>query len=135
MKTGAKKDTELISPTTKNNKDYEKIMARIDALVEIPDARINKGQATELNTLAVAVAAHRYEKSIYNIKPPATFDGILEMKMYELKLNQGEMAKRLKISNTKFSMILSGKQKTDIPLLKAVQENLGVDGNYLLSVL
>jgi HTH-type transcriptional regulator/antitoxin HigA len=84
---------------------------------------------------SLASSAQRYEKSIYTIKPPATFDGLLEMKMYELKLNKGEMAKKLKISNAKFSMILNGKQKPDIPLLKAVQEKLGIDGNYLLSVL
>ena len=115
------------------HKDYEKIMARIDELIEIPDNKLTKKQAGELHRLASA--AQRYEKSIYTIKPPATFDGLLEMKMYELKLNQGEMAKKLKISNAKFSLVLSGKQKPDIPLLKAVQEKLGVDGNYLLSVL
>ncbi len=115
------------------NKDYVKIMARIDELIVIPDNKLTKKQAGELHTLAVA--AQRYEKSIYTIKPPATFDGILEMKMYELKLNQGEMAKKLKIGSAKLSLILSGKQKPDIPLLKAVQEKLGIDGNYLLSVL
>jgi transcriptional regulator with XRE-family HTH domain len=57
------------------------------------------------------------------------------MKMYELKLNQGEMAKRLNISGAKFSLILSGKQKPDIHFLKTVHDNLGIDGNYLLSVL
>ena len=128
-----KGNKELPALKISNNKEYEKIMARIDELIEIPDSRLTKGQATELNSLAVA--AQRYEKSIYNIKPPDTFDGLIEMKMFELKLNRGEMAKKLKISNAKFSMILSGKQKPDIPLLKAVQENLGIDGNYLLSVL
>jgi HTH-type transcriptional regulator / antitoxin HigA len=57
------------------------------------------------------------------------------MKMYELKLNQSEMAKKLNVSNAKLSLILGGKQKPDIYFLKTVNENLGIDGNYLLSVL
>jgi len=108
-------------------------MARIDALITIPDANLTQKQAGELHRLAVA--AQRYEKSIYTIKPPATFEGVLEMKMYELKLNQGEMAKKLNVSNTKFSLILSVKQKPDIYFLKTMNESLGIDGNYLLSVL
>jgi HTH-type transcriptional regulator / antitoxin HigA len=116
-----------------NNKDYNKLMKKIDELMEIPDSRLTKKQASELHQLAVA--AQRYERSIYNIKPPSTFEGVLEMKMYELKLNQSEMAKKLNVSNAKLSLILGGKQKPDIYFLKTVNENLGIDGNYLLSVL
>ena len=116
-----------------NNKDYERIMARIDELIEIPDSKLTKVQAAELHRLAKI--AQQYEKSVYTIKPPSTFEGILEMKMYELKLTQGKMAKKLKISDAKLSLILSGKQQPDIKFLKAVHESLGIDGNYLLSVL
>jgi len=124
---------EETSPQILTNGDYEKVMNRINKLIEIPDNKLTEEQAAELNKLAVA--AQRYEKSIYKIKPPSTFDGLLEMKMYELKMNQAEMAKKLKVSTAKLSLILSGKQRPDIPLLKAVQEQLGIDGNYLLSVL
>src|SRR5947208_2548498 len=81
--------------TIRNHKDYEKVMVRIDELIEIPDSKLTKEQAGELHKLAKM--AQQYEKSIYTIKPPSTFEGILEMKMYELKLNQGAMAKKLKI--------------------------------------
>ena len=121
-----------ISVVIRNNKDYEKIMAEIDLLIEIPDNKLSKEQASKLHRLAKA--AQQYEKSVYTIKPPSTFEGILEMKMYELKLNQGAMAKKLHTSGAKLSMILSGKQKPDIKFLKTVHDNLGIDGNYLLSV-
>lgn len=116
-----------------NSKEYARTMAQIDELIKIPDDKLTKKQADELHKLAVA--AQRYEKSIYTIKPPSTFEGVLEMKMYELKLNQGEMAKRMHVSNAKFSLILSGKQKPDIYFLKTMNEILGIDGNYLLSIL
>lgn len=116
-----------------NNVEYEQIMAKIDVLIKIPDDQLTQKQANELHRLAVM--AQRYEKSIYNIKPPSTFEGVLEMKMFELKLNQGEMAKKMQVSNTKFSLIMSGKQKPDIYFLKTMNESLGIDGNYLLSVI
>jgi HTH-type transcriptional regulator/antitoxin HigA len=116
-----------------NNKDYDAVMKRIDELVEIPDNKLTKALASELHRLAKMAQA--YEKTIYTIKPPSTFEGVLEMKMYELKLTQGKMAKRLKVSDAKFSLILSGKQQPDIKFLKTVHDSLGIDGNYLLSVL
>ena len=126
------KTTNMPSLLVQNNKDYNKVMARIDELIEIPDDELTKELANELK--ALAKAAQQFEQQIYTIKPPTTFEGILEMKMYELKLNQGGMAKKLKISDAKFSLILSGKQAPDIKLLKTMHDNLGLDGNYLLSV-
>ena len=116
-----------------NSKEYAQTMARIDELIKIPEEKLTLKQVDELHKLAVA--AQRYEQSVYIIKPPSTFEGILEMKMYELKLTQGEMAKKLHVSNAKFSLILNGKQKPDIYFLKTMNEILGIDGNYLLSVL
>jgi len=52
----------------RNNKDYEKIIAEIDALIEIPNSKLTKAQAAELHRLAKA--AQLYEKSVYTIKPP-----------------------------------------------------------------
>ena len=56
------------------------------------------------------------------------------MKMFELKLKQKELAKKLNISDTKLSMIMSGKQKPDVPFLKAIHQKLNISGDLLLKV-
>src|SRR3954466_15356863 len=89
-------------------------------------------EEAELRTLALAAQA--YEHSIYTIPKPATLEGLLELSMYQRRLKQGEMATMLGVSNTKFSMILSGKQKPDIPFLKAVHKELNIDANQLLEM-
>lgn len=73
-----------------------------------------------------------YEKSIYTIPAPKTLEGLIELKMYERKLKQKELAKLLGIGEPKLSQILSKKRKPDVAFLKAAHERLGIDGNVLL---
>ncbi len=42
------------------------------------------------------------------------------------------MAKVLKVSNAKLSLIMNGKQKADIRFLKALHKEFKIDGNQLL---
>ena len=116
-----------------NQYDFEIAMEKINELIKIPDIEMTNEQAKELNALASAV--QKYEKLIHNIVPPTTIDGILEVKIYELQLSHAGMAKKLKVSNSKLSLIRSGKQKPDIHFIKNMHDNLNIDGNYLLSVI
>ena len=54
--------------------------------------------------------------------------------MYEMKLKQKQMAKILHISDAKLSLVISGKQKPDVELLKRVHTELNVDAHLLLSL-
>lgn len=80
----------------------------------------------------LALAAQQYEQRKYVVELPTTLAGMIEMKMYELKLKQKDLAKKLHISNTKLSMILNGKQKPDVEFLKSVYTELNVDADFLL---
>ena len=42
---------------------------------------------------SMAVAAQEYEKKRFVISPPKTIEGIVELKMYEKKLKQKDLAK------------------------------------------
>ncbi len=52
--------------------------------------------------------------------------------MYEHKITQAELAKRLKLSTTKLSLILNGKQKPDVGFLKGVRDTLNIDADFIL---
>lgn len=110
--------------------DYKTAMARIEQLMAKGSENLTKTELAEIRKLAIA--AEGYEHSIYEIEMPTTLAGILEMKMYEMHLKQKEMAQKLKVSDTKLSMILNGKQKPDIAFLKAVHKELHLDANILL---
>jgi HTH-type transcriptional regulator/antitoxin HigA len=93
-----------------NERTYNATMKKIDALM----------------------AAQAYEKSIYKIPAPKTLEGLIELKMYERKLKQKELARLLGVGEPKLSQIMSRKRKPDVAFLKAAHTHLGIDGNILL---
>lgn len=112
--------------------DYKKVMQTIDALMAKGSKNVTRTELAEIRKLAER--AQKYEQSKYVIDPPTTLAGIIEMKMYERKLKQKDLAEELRISTAKLSLILSGKQRPDVDFLKAVHQKLGVDAGFLLSV-
>ena len=94
------------------------------------ETRLTIKQAEELRKLAIAAQA--YEKAIYTIPAPTTLEGLIELKMYERKLKQKQLAKLLGIGESKLSQIMSKKRKPDVAFLKALHTLLGIDGNILL---
>ena len=113
-----------------NEKEYNATMKRIDALMKKGEKNLTDKEAEEIRTLALAAQAH--EKSIYTIPAPKTLEGLIELKMYERRLKQKELAKLLGIGEPKLSQIMSRKRKPDVAFLKAAHERLGIDGNVLL---
>ena len=113
-----------------NEREYIATMKKIDALMKKGEKNLTDKEAKEIRTLALAAQA--YEKSIYTIPAPKTFEGLIELKMYERRLKQKELAKLLGIGEPKLSQIMSRKRKPDLAFLKAAHEHLGIDGNILL---
>jgi len=113
-----------------NEKEYNEAMDKIDALMKKGEAGLTEIEAEALRILAVA--AQTYEKTIYSIPAPKTLEGLIELKMYERKLKQKELARLLGIGEPKLSQIMSKKRKPDVAFLKAAHEHLGIDGNVLL---
>ena len=110
---------------------YNATMKKIDALMKKGEGNITDDEANELRNLALATQT--YEESIYTIPAPKTLRGIIELKMYERRLKQKELAKLLGIGEPKLSQILSSKRKPDLDFIKAAHEHLGIDGNVLLA--
>jgi len=75
-----------------------------------------------------------YEDIHYSIPMPQTVQGLIELKMYERKMKQKDIAKLLHTTDTKLSAVMHHKRKPNIDLLKAMHEKLGIDGNLLLKV-
>lgn len=117
----------------KTQQDYESVMSQIERLITKGNGSINNDDLTLYSNLAKS--AQRYENAVYSIDEPRTLEGLLEWKMFELKIKQKELAKRIHVSDAKLSLVLSGKQKPDALMLKSIHQELKIDGNVLLSVL
>jgi HTH-type transcriptional regulator/antitoxin HigA len=113
-----------------NDIDYKAVMAKIDGLMAKGSENVSKEELAEIR--ALALAAQDYEQHKYVIAAPSTLTGMVEMRMYEMRLKQHDLAKKLNISDAKLSLIMNGKQKPDVDFLKAVHTELHVDAEFIL---
>jgi len=115
-----------------NESEYRQLMADIEQLVMVGNGSIRK---EDLGTYAsLAKAAAEYEQNVYTVPHPKTIEGLLEWKMFELKLKQKSMAEKLHVSESKLSLVMSGKQKPGTALLKSIHTEFGIDDNVLLGM-
>jgi HTH-type transcriptional regulator/antitoxin HigA len=91
---------------------------------------VSKEELADVRTLALS--AQSYEQEKYVIEAPTTLTGMIEMRMFELRLKQKDLAKKLNVSNAKLSLIMNGKQRPDFDFLKAVHSELQVDAEFIL---
>ena len=120
-----------------NETEYRHLMATIEAYLQKATAQggFTSLTADEANELAhLSQIAEDYEDSI-PIMPVRVPQGIPEMisfKMYELKMNQREMAQLLEIAETRLSEILRGKRRVSLELAKQLRTKLGIDADFIL---
>ncbi len=113
-----------------NEADYANVMARIDTLMAKGSANVSKEELTNIRKLALA--AQTFEQEKYLVEAPSTLVGMIEMRMFEMKLKQKDVAKKLNVSDAKLSLIMNGKQKPDINFLKAVHTELKIKADFIL---
>jgi HTH-type transcriptional regulator/antitoxin HigA len=113
-----------------SDKEYEAIMGKIDALMKKGSENLTEADVKELQQLVNT--AHDYEEKNYSLPMPKSLEGIIELKMFEMGLNQKEMATLLEVTSSKFSQILNRKREPDIPFIKNVYKKLHIDPKFIL---
>jgi HTH-type transcriptional regulator / antitoxin HigA len=112
---------------------YHETMVAIYKLMSKGEENLS---ASELKKLAaMSVAAEKYEDEVLDLKPakkPESIAEAMELKMFENKLTQASLAKKMGVAQSKLSEILSGKRKPDVSFLKAVNKVLKIDAAFLL---
>ncbi len=92
--------------------------------------KLTKKESTDLAKYTKIV--NDYEAVHFTIPLPETLQGLIELKMYENKLKQKELAQKLNITDTKLSEIMHHKRKPNLSFLKSLHEVFHIDGNLLL---
>ena len=123
--------------TSITKKEFEGAESKMFSLLNIVTQKggfnnLSAKEKTSLNKYTNIVKA--YEDANYTIPMPQTVQGLIELKMYEKKLKQKELAKLLNTTDTKLSEIMHSKRKPSLSFLKAMHEVLGIDGNLLLKI-
>ncbi len=113
-----------------SEKDYEATMARVDALMKKGDKMLTAAELKKLRSMAEAAEA--YEHIHYPLPMPKTIGGMIELKMFERKIKQNELARLMGLATPKLSQILNGKRPPDVKFLKAAYKKLHIDPAFLL---
>lgn len=117
----------------KSKEVYDLTMVEIDLLMKKGEENLTVKEMNRLRLLSEA--AENFEDTHDPLPLPNNLPEMIRMRMYQLHLNQSYIAQLLGVSDAKFSMIMSGKQKPDIYFIKAIHDKLQVDANLILSVL
>ena len=113
-----------------SKKAYDTALTDVYKLMQKGEKNITDKEANTISSLAAAI--QEYEKIHQPFPMPKTISEIVELKMFEQKINRGSLAKILGIGAPKLSQILNNKREPDVRFLKAIHEKLGVDGNFIL---
>ena len=95
-------------------------------------AEMGDDTAKQAEARALAEAIQDYEKKYVSFPAPTTLIGMIELKMYEMKLKRQDLAALLGIETSRVSEYLNGKRKINLEFAKKIHEKLGIDGNFIL---
>ena len=109
---------------------YELTMKEIDTLMKKGEDNLSQKELERLTILSEA--AEHYEDTHEPLPVPSSLPDMIRMKMFQLRLKQHFTAKLLGVSEAKFSLIMSGKQKPDVYVIKALHDKLKLDANQIL---
>ena len=111
-------------------KGYSKALEEVYQLMQKGEDNLTVSETERIADMAHHIQA--YEKVHFPFPMPQTIVDIVELKMFENKMNRASLAKTLGIGAPKLSQILNNKREPDVPFLKAIHQKLGIDGNFIL---
>jgi len=102
-----------------------------ELLVILTDkGKLTKKLQSELDELSNSVA--EYEETYHAFKPD-NLKEMIELRMYQRKLKQKDVAKLLGTTPSRISEILNGKRKLTLDIAKGLYKKLNIDPKIILA--
>lgn len=117
--------------TNITEKQYREAEAKIEELLPLinEDSPINDPNYIELKRASDIVEA--YETEHYSIGTP-TLREVIELRMFEMKLKQKDLAELLETSTSRISEYLNGKRDITIEIARSLHKKLNIDCDIIL---
>lgn len=112
-------------------KEYNIALEQIEQYLQKGSQGMTIEDKKALRSLSVLVET--YEQKVYPMPmQPQSLVGMIQVKMFEKRLKQKELALLLEISETTLSEIINGKRKINLALAKQLYKKLGIAPEYIL---
>ena len=110
---------------------YNEALALIETYIQRGTAAFSHEDDQELLRISLLVEA--YEQKVDPMPlPPQSLMGMIQVKMFERRMKQKEVAVLLEISETSLAEILNGKRKVNLSLAKKLYKKLGIASDFIL---
>jgi HTH-type transcriptional regulator / antitoxin HigA len=121
----------------KSEAEYTQVMEKVETYLRVATQKggfhaLDAAQRTELQMLSKLAEAWEDDVPLMPIQQPQTLTGMIELKMYERKLKQKDLAVLLEISPSRLSEVLQSKRKVSLDLAKRLYKVLGIDPAFIL---
>ena len=112
-------------------KHYNEALETIEIYLQKGSTGMTQEDKQALRQLSLLVEA--YEQKVYPMPmQPQSLIGMIQVKMFERRLKQKELAQLLDISETTLSEVMNGKRKINLPLAKQLYKKLGIAPDFIL---
>jgi HTH-type transcriptional regulator/antitoxin HigA len=118
-----------------SKKEYHQMMVDIYNLMNKGEGNLSKAEIVKLAEMSTK--AELYEDTVLGLKPikePKTIQEIVELKLFENKMTQTQLAEEIGLAKSKVSEIINGKRKADIQFLKGIHKLFKIDAGILLEM-
>lgn len=117
----------------KTEKAYRASLKRIDELLKVTGDDIPRDDPNVIELDVLSDLVEEYENEHYPIPAPSLVD-IIKLRMYEMGLNQKNIAELLDISPSKLSEIMHGKTEPSLSLGKTMSIKLNIAPEIILGI-
>jgi len=123
---------ERFKTDTMDSKEYKLKLERLEDLLKqlTTKGKLSKGLQMELDKISDQIAD--YEEKQFPFQPESLIE-MIELRMYQRKLKQKDLAKILGTTPSRISEILNGKRNLTMELAKSLHRKLNIDANLILS--
>lgn len=120
-----------------SEEEYRQVMDRVETYLSKSTAQgglhtLSPTEKEELRHLSLLAESWEDGIPLMPIRQPKTLVEMLELKMYERKLKQKDLAALLEISATRLSEVMQGKRKVNMDLAKRLHSVLKIDAGFIL---
>lgn len=115
-----------------NAKEYKDANCRMEELLAVltDKGKLGKKQQLELDRISEAISS--YEEEHYSFRPETLIE-MIELRMFQRKLKQKDLAKLLGTTPSRISEILNGKRDLTMDLARELYKKLNVDPKLILN--
>ena len=110
---------------------YEEAVKRIDALLELVDDSTPRDDPDYIELMDLSDFVENYEEEHFPIGTPSLRE-VIELRMFEMKLKQKDLAELLGTSTSRVSEYLNGKRDITLNIARALHTKLNIDSDIIL---